>query len=196
MIATGPICCICGMEPRYCICDGHLLIDDPLNREPSPEQKQATIEWYKSITPYRTIEPTDEEFRAGFTAGGFGAGAVSICHKCGAQNITTMCPDCPADARNDRIWDAVVAVVRGCCLALAIGIGAAHAQTTPPTQAQAQAPAAPADPTVEQIDADLRALVSSINARLAAINDDVTALKERAKQQHTQPASAKAESKQ
>jgi hypothetical protein len=72
----------------------------------------------------------------------------------------------------------------------------ANAQTQPPAQAQAPAAAAPAqpsDPMLDQADADLRALVASINARLSAINDDMTAMKERAKRQT--PAAKPAEAK-
>ena len=68
----------------------------------------------------------------------------------------------------------------------AIGVNA----QTPPAQAQqAQVQPAPGDPAVEQIDADLRSLVASINARLSAINEDVIQLRERMKP-HAQPALA------
>lgn len=65
-------------------------------------------------------------------------------------------------------------------------LGAASAQTPPAQAQQAQVQPAPSDPAVEQIDADLRSLVASINARLSAINEDVIQLRERMKQ-HAPP---------
>jgi PBP1b-binding outer membrane lipoprotein LpoB len=96
----------------------------------------------------------------------------------------------------------VIGLVAGALVALVIITAVlvasciADAQTPPPAQAQAPAQAAPAqpsDPMLDQADADLRALVASINARLSAINDDMTAMKERAKRQApvAKPAEAK-----
>lgn len=67
---------------------------------------------------------------------------------------------------------------------LGVAMLPSHAQQLPPAaQVQAKPPLTPGQQSYDQLDADLHALVNTINARLQAVNDDMTQLRAHVDQQ-------------